>query len=451
MGFDAYPLRSRLLSALLCLACLFMALPAPACTEDTVLDLVGRLEARGSYDTVNYRVKVRPPRAVTTMSVGEVLAWQRNTVRGGSISSAAGKYQIIRPTLQRLVDQGLVRPSETFDAATQDRLGRHLLRATGYRAGDTSPATANRIAGVWAALPRVSGAGAGHSIYEGVAGNHALITAPSYRAVLACERDVASLGGEIGAIRGGRAFGFHWDQVLEEIAQASQKVLAEIGIWAIGLLLGLFVIDLVLRAGNWILSGNPGVLYKGIAFRLLTVCLCLALLTMPGAFIDFIGAVVRQLAGSPGTGTAFSLNAFVSGRTALIFSLFEGLGIWPIAIQVGVIVIAALNLLPFALLPGLIVYWSARLLLAAAAGLFALGFGGLKETTAKARSATLLPVSAGLSLLVVMLLTGTTLEMAWTVRSETNPLFAAMSFLLLEITAAALAWLLPPAIGRIVR
>ncbi len=90
-------------------------------------------------------------------------------------------------------------------------------------------------------------------------------------------------------------------------------------------------------------------------------------------------------------------------------------------------------------------------MLAAAAGLFALGFGGLKETTAKARSATLLPVSAGLSLLVVMLLTGTTLEMAWTVRSETNPLFAAMSFLLLEITAAALAWLLPPAIGRIVR
>ncbi len=261
----------RILVPIAMMTLVLLALPARACTEDTVLELVGRLEAPGGYDTVYYGVRVRPPRAITTMTVGEVLAWQRNTVRGGSVSSAAGRYQIIRPTLQGLVNQGVVLPSETFDAATQDRLGRHLLRATGYRAGDTSPGTANRIAGVWAALPRVDGPGAGHSIYEGVAGNHALITAPSYMAVLACERAVASLGPEVGAVRAGQTFGFNWDRVLEKIAEASEKVLAGIGTWAIGLLLGLFVIDLVLRAGHSIFSGDLRRLYKGLAFRLLTV------------------------------------------------------------------------------------------------------------------------------------------------------------------------------------
>ncbi len=136
---------------------------------------------------------------------------------------------------------------------------------------------------------------------------------------------------------------------------------------------------------------------------------------------------------------------------ALIFSLFEGIGIWPVSIQIAVVVLAALILLPFAVLLGLLVYRSATLLLAAAAGLFALGFGGLKETTATARNAVLLPVSAGLSLLVVMLITGVALEMAWSIRSHTNPLSAAMTFLLLEIAAAALAWFLPSAIGKIVR
>ena len=61
------------------------------------------------------------------MRVDEVLDWQRQAVRGASVSSAAGRYQIIRPTLQRLVDAGLVAPGAIFDAATQDRLAQHLL------------------------------------------------------------------------------------------------------------------------------------------------------------------------------------------------------------------------------------------------------------------------------------------------------------------------------------
>ena len=179
-------------------------LPTRACNETTMLDFIGSLEAPGGFDTVYYGVRIAPPRPITTMSVGEVLDWQRRTVRGGSVSSAAGRYQIVRPTLKRLVDTGVVSRGETFDAATQQRLGLHLLRETGYRAGDTSAATANRIAGVWAALPRIGGPGAGRSVYEGIAGNHALVKAGTYRGVLECriapEYTVAEASGRVGTM-----------------------------------------------------------------------------------------------------------------------------------------------------------------------------------------------------------------------------------------------------------
>ncbi|WP_170566220.1 hypothetical protein [Ruegeria atlantica] len=178
--------RARLLTYGLT-ALTFMLAAAPpvhADTEDTVLELVRRLEAPGGYDTVHDGMGLRPPRPITTLRVEEVLAWQRSAVQQGSLTSAAGSYRIIRLTLQRLVDQGVVSRADRFDAATQDRLGRHLLRETGYRAGDTSDATANRIAQVWAALPRIDGSGAGRSAYEGIAGNPALIGADTFRGVL---------------------------------------------------------------------------------------------------------------------------------------------------------------------------------------------------------------------------------------------------------------------------
>ena len=73
-----------------------------------MLNMIGALEAPAGYDQVYSGVVDHPPRRITTMTVDEVLAWQRQTVRT-SVSSAAGRYQIIRPTLQGLLERCCLR------------------------------------------------------------------------------------------------------------------------------------------------------------------------------------------------------------------------------------------------------------------------------------------------------------------------------------------------------
>jgi len=177
-----------LLRVALALPLWFFAVGAMACTERTMLELIGTLEAPKGYDQVYSGVSVQPPRPITTMTIGEVLDWQRLASKT-SVSSAAGRYQVIRGTLSNLVDQGVVSVDDIYNPRTQDRIGLHLLRSTGYRNGTTSPEVANRVAGIWAALPQIGGPEAGLSVYEGYAGNHALISAPSYQGVLDCSLD----------------------------------------------------------------------------------------------------------------------------------------------------------------------------------------------------------------------------------------------------------------------
>ena len=320
-------------------------IPAMACDENTVLDFVGSLEAPGGYDTVYYGVRIEPPRAITAMSVGEVLDWQRRTVRGGSVSSAAGRYQIIRPTLSRLVDTGVVSRADTFDTATQDRLGRHLLRETGYRPGDASPATANRIAGVWAALPRIGGPGAGRSVYEGVAGNHALVRAATWQGVLECRIAVADTAAEAAAVRAGERFGFAWDRFIGELAAASERAAAGLAQGTISLLFVLFAADLVWRGGRWAIAGEATGFFAALIARLLAVIMCLALIAAAGRMIGFVSDLAARLAGSAGGGTRFSMAEFAASKLALAFSLFEGAGSLPVEIQAMIAVLAVTALL----------------------------------------------------------------------------------------------------------
>ncbi|WP_419738626.1 hypothetical protein [Ruegeria sp.] len=422
-----------------------------AVTEERVLELVRRLEAPGGYDTVYSGVTVRPPRVLTTMSVEEVLAWQRSTVRQGSVSSAAGGYQIIRPTLQRLVDQGVVSLSETFDTATQDRLGRHLLRETGYRDGDTSVATANRIAGVWAALPQVGGAGAGRSVYHGVAGNHALIDADTWMGVLAGTADMGDVQATAAVIRAGQQFGFAWDRFLDDLGRASTQVMRSVAGLAINLLLGLCLIDFVLRAGHWILSGDLAGSMGGLAMRLLTICLCLAVLLIPDALLGAADATARRLAGEVGSGGDFAIAGFTAGRTALAFSLLEGLFNHPRPIQILLQIIALLLAITMAIQIALILYWTLNLTLTGAAGLFAMGFGGLKETRTIPVNYVRHLIGAGLALLCVLMILSTTTNLAWSIRAEGSITAAALSILLLECVACALIWVLPKSVAGVVR
>ena len=436
------------------LALLFTLLAPPpvlGATEERVLELVRRLEAPGGYDQVYGGVRLKPPRPITTLSVEEVLTWQRSTVRQGSVSSAAGSYQIIRPTLQRLVDQGVVSPSARFDAATQDRLGRHLLRETGYRAGDTSAATANRIAQVWAALPKVDGDGAGRSAYEGIAGNHALISADAFMAVLDGSRTVDGITPELRRIRAGERFGFAWDRFVEELAAAVPKIAGGVASIATGLLLGLFLVDLVLRAGQWIFAGDLSGTVGGLSMRLFTVCLCLAVLAAPETLIGTIETIARSLAGHVEATGSFSLASFAAGRTALAFSLLEGIFAYPEEIQ-GVLHLVSLFLtVTMAFQIAVIVFWSLNLMFTGAGGLLAMGFGGLKETTGVVRTYLDHLIGAGLALLCTLLIIATTLDLAWEVRAAGSVPIAALAILLMDVIACVLIWMLPHSIAKLAK
>jgi len=149
----------------------------------SILDLIGSAEAPQGYDQVYGGSKLSPPRPITTMTVGEVLDWQDRSVAAGSVSSAAGRYQVIRGTLRDQVRNGTVSLSDTFDSNTQDRIAVSLMEAQGlssYQAGNMSAESfGNNLARVWAGLPVLSGSKAGRSYYDGYAGNSATVSTSS--------------------------------------------------------------------------------------------------------------------------------------------------------------------------------------------------------------------------------------------------------------------------------
>lgn len=111
----------------------------------------------GGYNTPYGGSKIRPPKALTTMTVGEVRTYQDRSVRAGSRSSAMGAYQIIRKTLDACIRAGAVSRSDLFDAAAQERCGDYLMRLRGlnkYLRGDMSAVNfAQELSREWASLP----------------------------------------------------------------------------------------------------------------------------------------------------------------------------------------------------------------------------------------------------------------------------------------------------------
>ena len=84
------------------------------------------------YDTVYYNSKIKPPKPITQMTVGEVRAWQDSSVSAGSKSSAAGRFQIIRKTMDSLINSGVLSPGDVFDEDTQRRAYEALLDNRGF-------------------------------------------------------------------------------------------------------------------------------------------------------------------------------------------------------------------------------------------------------------------------------------------------------------------------------
>ena len=175
-----------ILSVLICTPVLVIS-PAKASQAHKTTDLltfIRHIEAGGGgYDAFEHRISVPPPKRLTAMRVDEVLAWQTRVRAAGNPSTAAGGYQIIRQTLGRMVKNGTVSGTALFNADTQDRLARSLIGECGSSAQRVR--FANCLAGIWAALPLVSGPNRGRSAHHGIAGNRAHTTPKTILALLA--------------------------------------------------------------------------------------------------------------------------------------------------------------------------------------------------------------------------------------------------------------------------
>ena len=137
-----------------------------------LLDFIGEHESGNDYNRVwgGIKRKDRPPKLLTKMTIGEVLAWQ-DRIDPHYPSEAAGKYQIMEDTLRGLYVSAGFMPVSLFDEQTQDGLAMRLLVRRGlYDFINLIISTekfANSLAREWASLPCVSGPKKGRSYYAG--------------------------------------------------------------------------------------------------------------------------------------------------------------------------------------------------------------------------------------------------------------------------------------------
>lgn len=170
-------------------------------TVNTLLDFIADHESNGDYNIVWGGIKSadRPRKPLTSMTIGEVLAWQ-DSIDARYQSEAAGKYQIMEDTLRGLYAEAGMKLTDLFDVSGQDRLGRQLLVRRGlnqYLAGTISTETfANNLAKEWASLPVVTGAKKGRSYYAGDGLNAAGVSVEPF---LAAVREVKDAPAPIAA------------------------------------------------------------------------------------------------------------------------------------------------------------------------------------------------------------------------------------------------------------
>ena len=152
-----------------------------------LLSIIAEGESKGNYNAY-FGHAGNTSIGFTNMTVGEVLQWQHDFVAGGQPSSAVGKYQFIRPTLEGLVHEMHINMNEIFDARLQDKLAIHLLERRGvreYLRGRISREEfAHNLSKEWAALPRVIGANPGASYYDGDGLNKAQVSVDTLLAAI---------------------------------------------------------------------------------------------------------------------------------------------------------------------------------------------------------------------------------------------------------------------------
>jgi peptidoglycan hydrolase-like protein with peptidoglycan-binding domain len=141
-----------------------------------LLDLIAKPESGGYYDIM--MGGTRNPK-ILTMTLSELLKYQRSYKAAGAETAAAGRYQFMPDTLREVANSlGLDLNKDTFNPQTQDDLAIHLLRQKGLdrwldnKMDDEQ--FMDRLAQVWAGLPSPSKNG--QSWYHGVGSNKASIS-----------------------------------------------------------------------------------------------------------------------------------------------------------------------------------------------------------------------------------------------------------------------------------
>ena len=159
-----------------------------------LLDFIGDIEAPRGYDVIYGNNQNKLPTPITKMTIGELIDAQASFTKRFK-SSASGRYQFMRATLQDLSKDLGLRGSQIFDADLQDRLGYHLLIRRGYnqfisgKIGRTE--FGKRLAQEWASLPVLAATKGAHrdlkrgqSYYAGDPLNKSLVSPEKVEAVL---------------------------------------------------------------------------------------------------------------------------------------------------------------------------------------------------------------------------------------------------------------------------
>lgn len=159
-----------------------------------LLDFIGGIEAPRGYNVIygNNQDKLLKP--ITHMTIGELVDAQVHFTNRFQ-SSASGRYQFMRATLQELSRELGLRGTQVFDANLQDRLAFHLLKRRGYEeyvAGKiTRTEFGKRLAQEWASFPVLAATKGAHrnvrrgeSYYAGDALNKSLVSPAKVEAVL---------------------------------------------------------------------------------------------------------------------------------------------------------------------------------------------------------------------------------------------------------------------------
>ena len=84
------------------------------------------------YDTTFANGKYEPvgSKKLTDMTLGEVKQLQKTMIYNGSMSSAVGRYQFIKKTLEEVQREMRLPDSQKFNAETQDAMITHRLLKT---------------------------------------------------------------------------------------------------------------------------------------------------------------------------------------------------------------------------------------------------------------------------------------------------------------------------------